>query len=108
MELDENNNPVVGPIKRSMRIMHIKFRMTNPKGKGKDEWKIIPKATSSTIKKRNVSCSESGKIIYGSHHAGGCSLCREKPKIIGKKKTEFQRYMVKKEINDYSTSIITE
>ena len=99
MEADDFNNPFVGPIRRSMRIMHINFRMTKPKGQ--DDWKVIPKATASTIKKRNVSCNESGKIMYGSHHNSGCSLCRERPKMIGKKKTEFKRYTIQKEIDDH-------
>lgn len=103
METDDFNNPVVGPIRRSMRIMHINFRMTKPRGP--DDWKVISKATSRTIKKKNVSCDQNGKIMYGSHHNSGCSLCRERPKMIGKKKTEFKRYAVQKEIDDHYVSM---
>jgi len=103
METDDFNNPVVGPIRRSMRIMHINFRMTKPRGAY--DWKVIPKATASTIKKKNVSCDQNGKITYGSHHNSGCSMCCERPKMFGKKKTAFQRYAVKKEIDDHYISM---
>jgi hypothetical protein len=103
MEVDDFNNPIVEPIRRSKRIMNIQMRMTKT-GKYSDEFKVIPKATSSTIKKKNVSCNETGKINYGSHHNSGCSVCRERPKMISKKKTEFKRYAVKKQIDDHYIS----
>jgi hypothetical protein len=98
MELDDFNNPVVGPIRRSMRLMNIQVRMTKP-NKYSDEMKMIPKATASTIKKGNVLCDQSGKMMYGSH-SHSCSMCRERPKTISKKNTSFQRYNVKQEIDD--------
>jgi hypothetical protein len=104
METDDFHNPIVGPIRRSKRLINIQMRMTK-KGKYSDDFKVITKATSSTIKKGNVSCDQSGKIMYGSHHNSGCSLCRERPKMIGKKKTEFKRYAVRKEIDDHYVSM---
>jgi hypothetical protein len=104
IEVDDFNNPVVRPIRRSRRLMHIQMRMTKT-GKYSNEFKVIPKATSSTIKKRNVSCDETGKIVYGSYHHSGCAGCCERPKMFGKKKTEFKRYAVKKEIDDHYISM---